>query len=202
MNVRRMAIAAGVMGLLVTAQGWAASATTRAAGPTTKSANNAAPDKLQAPRNGAQSFLQGLEKYLAEEHTNYKQAQLTFAKISAMISMEAVDAIVSPLGVRISTLTQEQISLVCQELSRAWASVINFYAGPIDYAKMRVIPLRDPASQSEAKAVHVLFPAVNPKFPHPVNIMVVMVPEKGVWKVLKVVLLPAKGTATTPTSAK
>jgi hypothetical protein len=64
--------------------------------------------------------------------------------------------------------------------------------GFIDYSKIKVMDLSGKIKPASAPMVHVLFPAMNPALPRPVNILVTMVQENNAWKVKSITLLPGQ----------
>ncbi len=138
-------------------------------------------------------FLKGLDTFLILEHRDRKEADRVLWSVSGLISDEPLTSAVAMKGYRLSDLSEKEANLERKELASTWASIINFYAGFIEYKRMRVVTFSKPGKpDSSSGMAHVLFPAMNPAFPHPVNILVLLIQEKNTWKVKSITLLPGQ----------
>jgi hypothetical protein len=145
------------------------------------------------PAKYAETFLKGLEQFLALEHRNRQEADLVLRETSKSISDEPLTSAVALKGHRLSDLSEEEANLERKELASAWSAIINFYTGFIDYSKIKVLSFPALATPNSPPAlIQVLFPAANPVFPRPVNILIILIQEKNTWKVKLITLLPAQ----------
>jgi hypothetical protein len=138
-------------------------------------------------------FLKGLEAFLSLEHRDRQEAERILRSVSGLISDEPLKSWVAMKGKRLSDLSEKEANASRKDLAGSWAAIINFYTGYIDYKRMRVVTFSKSAKpEVESAMAQVLFPAQNPAFPRPVNILVLLIEESNTWKVKSVILLPGK----------
>jgi hypothetical protein len=139
----------------------------------------------------ARKVLQDLETFLEQEHKTTRQADQTLLSISTHVSNQSLEVMVNPYGLKLSDIPDEKLNLLRKGIAGAWAAIINFYAGYINYNEPKLLTLPNPAL-STAQTMQVAFPALRPDFPHPVKILVVLVKENDTWKVRYLSLLPGE----------
>jgi hypothetical protein len=148
---------------------------------------------VSVPAKTAENFLKGLEQFLALEHRNRQEADLVLGETSDSISDEPLTSAVALKGHRLSDLSEEEVNLSRKELASTWAAIINFYTGFINYNQAKILSFPgSPKPNSLSGLTQVLFPAANPAFPRPVNILINLIPEKNTWKVKSIILLSAR----------
>jgi hypothetical protein len=158
--------------------------------PATRWATQPSSDRLAAEQI-AGKVLQDLETFLSQEHKDPRQAEQTLLSISTYVSNQSLVAILNPYRLKLSDIPEEKLNLLRNEIAGNWAAIINFYAGYIDYTQPKFPMLPNPASPI-SQTIQVAFQALRPDFPHPINILVVLVKENDAWKVRYLSLLPVE----------
>jgi len=137
------------IGIVLTLSGLTVAQMLPASRPTTTRVVRFAPDEAKAAVKNTESLIKGMEQFLAEEHKDPKQAKTILLNISRQVSLHTVESLVSPYGIRIADMSEKQMDDVRTELVGSWAAMINFYAGYIDYSKIKVVPLVNPIPESD-----------------------------------------------------
>jgi len=180
------------LGVVLTVSGLTVSQTLPAGRPPTTRVVQLAPNEAEAAVKNTRSFVKGMEQFLAEEHKDSKKAKTVLLEISRQVWLHRIESLVSQYGIRVADMPEKQMDDVRTELVGSWAAMINFYAGYIDYSKIKAVPLINSTPESQVDTIHVILPAENPKFPRPINILVTNVQEEKEWKIKLIDLLPGK----------
>lgn len=161
--------------------------------PATTRAAATAKAQVPPPARAARTFIQGLEKFLYQEHRNRKTADSLLLNAAAYISDKALETSIAPYGQTLADLSAEEQTQARKDLAGAWAAIIAFYTGHINYRQMKIV-----APPNETLPAIIFFPAVAPRFPRPVNVRVDVIQEGGQWKIKYIGLLPeGRAPATT-----
>jgi hypothetical protein len=187
MNMLRLSIFAIILTL--------ASANLLPAGTTTQPATQ--PAKVQSPADVTETFLKGLEEMLtAEEKRDRSRAREVKTELSRYVAEETVNKTAVHYGFGGVDLTAENNLTVRQGMVSAWAAVINYYRGHLDYSRLKtLIPILKTA---EKDLMRIVVPATGPAYPNQTSILVICVKERNEWKVKLVGLIPALQAATQP----